>query len=150
MAPRSTALRLRRLELGRQVMQLECSDESAARSIGLQSTPAVVLAAAEGREILSAVATSVAVEDSGVACSVRIIGGVRERHLRRVSVSARAWLDGQVQLRSQPLTFPDHAPDPTGRRSGLDYVASVVEGTGRNGLRTTRRRADREAGIANT
>jgi hypothetical protein len=115
-------------------MQLECSDESVARSVGLHSTPAIVLAAVEGREILGTVTTLASVKDNEGACSTTIMGGVRERRLRRVSVSAGAWLDGQVQLRRQPRSFPEHEPDPTSRRCGLDYGASVIEGTGRNSL----------------
>jgi hypothetical protein len=131
-------------------MQLECSDESVAHSVGLQSTPAIVLAAVEGREILGAVTTSAAVEDNGAASSITIMSGLRRRRLRRVRVSAGAWLDRQgsaVQATAEvrrPRARPDH------RRLGLDCVVSVIEGTERNTLRTNRRRADGEAGIANT
>ena len=102
-------------------MQLECSDGSVAHSVGLQSTRVVVLA----------------------------VGGVRERRLRRVGVSAGASLDGQVQLRRGPLSFADYGCDPTISR-GLGHVVCGIEGTGRNRLRPNRRRADGEAGIANT
>jgi hypothetical protein len=132
-------------------MQLECSDsdESLACPVGLQSTPSsVICATVEGREILSAATTSAAVEDNGYTCLSRSWGVVRELRLRRVSVSAGAWLDGQVQLRGQPLNFlrlrprPDVQPGPCPRGSG-------IEGSARNGLRPNRQRAHREAGLAN-
>jgi hypothetical protein len=110
-------------------MQLECSDGSVAHSVGLQSTRVVVLAAVEGREILGAVTTSVAVEDNGDAGLIAIVGGVRERRLRRVGVSAGASLDGQVQLRRGPLSFADYGCDPTISR-GLGHVVSGIEVTG--------------------
>ena len=75
MARRSAARKLRYPKIGRQVMQLECSDGSVAHSVGLQSTRVVVLAAVEGREILGAVTTSVAVEDNGDAGLIAIVGG---------------------------------------------------------------------------
>jgi hypothetical protein len=130
-------------------MQLECSDGSVAHSVGLQSTRVVVFAAVEGREILGAVTTSVAVEDNADAGLIAIVGGVRERRLCRVGVSAGASLDGQVQLRRGPLSFADYGCDPTISR-GLRHVVCGIEGTGRNRLRTNRRRSDGEAGIANT
>jgi hypothetical protein len=130
-------------------MQLECSDGSVSHSVGLQSTRVVVLGAVEGREILGAVTTSVAVEGNGDAGLSAIVGGVRERRLPRVGVSAGALLDGQVQLRGGPLSFADYGCDPTISR-GLGHVVCGIEGTGRNGLRPNRRRADGEAGIANT
>ena len=46
-------------------MQLECSDESRACWVGLQSTPSsVIRATVEGREIVSAANGSAAVEDN--------------------------------------------------------------------------------------
>ena len=52
-------------------MQLECSDESVACSVGLQSTPSsVICATVEGREIVSAANGSAAVEDNGDTCLV--------------------------------------------------------------------------------
>jgi hypothetical protein len=130
-------------------MQLECSDGSVVHSVGLQSTRVVVFAAVEGREILGAVTTSVAVEDNGDAGLIAIVGGVCERRLRRVGVSAGASLDGQVQLRRGPLSFADCGCDPTISR-GFGHVVCGIEGTGRYGLRPNRRRGDGEAGIANT
>lgn len=56
-------------------MQLECSDESLACPVGLQSTPSsVICATVEGREILSAATTSAAVEDNGYTCLITIMG----------------------------------------------------------------------------
>ena len=128
-------------------MQLECSDESRACSVGLQKTPSSVgRATVEGREILSAANGSAAVEDNGDTCLVTIwaafasdvSGGSASRHG-----------DGHVQLRGQPLSFSDRARGPAFSR-GLVHVASGIERSGRNGLRPNRRRAYRGAGMANT
>ena len=110
-------------------MQPECSDEPLACSVGLQSTPSSVVRATVGDTRL-----------------VTSMGRVSERRLRRVGVLAGARLDGQVQLRGQPLSFADYVRDPTFSRGLLH----VVEGSGRNGSRPNRRRAYGEAGIANT
>jgi hypothetical protein len=125
-------------------MQLECSDGSVAHSVWFQGTRVVVLAGVEGREILGAVTASVAVEGNGAAGLIAIVGGVRERRLRRVGVSAGGSLDGQVQLRRGPLSFADYGCDPTISR-GLGHVVGI-EGTGRYGLRPNRRRGDGRPG----
>jgi len=52
-------------------MQLECSDESRACWVGLQSTPSsVIRPTVEGREILSAANGSAAVQDIGDTCVI--------------------------------------------------------------------------------
>ncbi len=129
-------------------MQHECSDESVAHSVGLQSTLGVGLAVVEGREILGSATTLAAVEGNGDECSITLMGGVPKRRFSRVGVSAGAGLDGLVQLRGQPLSFTDYGRDPTISR-GFRHVVFVVEGTGRNGLRPNRRRSSRGTGIAN-
>jgi hypothetical protein len=77
------------------------------------------------------------------------MGGVRERRVRRVCVSAGAWLDGQVRLRGQPLSFADYARDPS-FSWGVVHVVSGIDASGRNGSRPNSRRAYGDAGIAST
>jgi hypothetical protein len=129
-------------------MQFECSDESVAQAVGLQSIRGVGVAVVEGREILGAATSLEAVEGNGDGCSITLMGGVRERRLRGVGVSVGAGLRSLVELRRQPLSFADYGRDPTIRR-GFRHVVSVIEGTGRNGLRSNRRHDARGAGIAN-
>jgi hypothetical protein len=129
-------------------MQLECSDQSLACSVGLQSTPSsVIRATVDGREILSA-ANSAAVEDNGDTCVVTTwTASASDVYAGSGSRLARG--DGRIQLRGQPLSVSDYARDPAFSR-GLVHVVSGIERSGRNGLRPNRRRADRGAGIANT
>ncbi len=90
-------------------MQLECSDESRACWVGLQSTPSsVIRATVEGREILSAANGSAAVEDIGDTCVIAtwaasasdVCAGLASRLARG---------DGRMQRRGQPLSFADCA-----------------------------------------
>ena len=130
-------------------MQLECSDESFACSVGLQSTPSsVIRATVEGREILSAANGSAAVEDNGDTCLVTT-WAASASDVCAGSASRLAHGDGRLQLRGQPLSFSDCARGPAFSR-GLVHVVSGIERSGRNGLRPNRRRAYRGAGIANT
>ena len=120
-------------------MQLECSDESLACSVGLQSTPSsVIRATVEGREILSAANGSAAVEDNGDTCVITT-WAASASDVCAGSASRLARGDGQVQLRGQPLSFSDYARDPAFSR-GLVHVVSGIERSGRNGLRPNRRR----------
>ena len=129
-------------------MQLECSDQSLACSVGLQSTPSsVIRATVDGREILSVANTSAAVEDNGDTCVVTTwTASASDVYAGSGSRLARG--DGRIQLRGQPLNFlrlrprPDVQPGPCPRGSG-------IEGSARNGLRPNRQRAHREAGLAN-
>lgn len=130
-------------------MQLECSDESLACSVGLRSTSSsAIRAAVEGREILAAADGSAAIEDNGDTCVIMTwaacAGDVCAGSAWRLADG-----DGRVQLRGQPLSFSDCARDSAFGR-GLVHVVSGIERSGRNGLRRNRRRADRRAGIANT
>lgn len=97
-------------------MQLECSDESRACWVGLQSTPSsVIRATVEGREILSAADGSAAVEDNGDTCVITtwaasasdVCAGLAFRLARG---------DGRLQRRGQPLSFSDCACGPAFRR----------------------------------
>ena len=121
-------------------MQLECSDEPFARSVGLQGTPSsVICATVEGREIVSAADTSVAVEDNGDTCLVTTWAASASD----VCAWSASWLahgDGRLQLRGQPLRFSDCARGPAFNR-GLVHVVSGIERSGRNGWRPNRRRA---------
>ena len=84
-------------------MQLECSDQSLACSVGLQSTPSsVIRATVDGREILSA-ANSAAVEDNGDTCVVTTwTASASDVYAGSGSRLARG--DGRIQLRGQPLS----------------------------------------------
>jgi hypothetical protein len=98
-------------------MQLECSDESLACSVGLQSTPSsLIRATVEGREILSAANTSAAVEDNGDTCVITT-WAASASDVSAGSASRLAHGDGQVQLRGQPLSFSGYARP--GLQSGL-------------------------------
>jgi hypothetical protein len=129
-------------------MQLECSDESLACSVGLQSTPcSVTRATVEGREILTAANGSAAIKDNGDTCVITTWAASASD-----VCAGSAWRlargDGRVQLRGQPLSFSDCARGPAFSR-GPCAVVSGIEPSGRNGL-CPNRRADRGAGIANT
>jgi hypothetical protein len=107
-------------------MQLECSDEPLACSVGPPGTPSsVICATVEGREILRAANTSAAVKDN-------VAHG-----------------DGRLRPRGQPLSFSDCARGPAFSR-GLVHVVSSIERSERNGSHPNRRRAYRGVGIANT
>ena len=126
-------------------MQLECSDESLARSIGLQSTPSsVIRAAVEDREILSAANGFAPVEDEGDTCVITK-WAASASDVCVGSASRLAHGEGQVQLRGQPLSFSGYARDPAFNRD-LVHVFSGIE----RSRRKQSRRADRGAGIANT
>jgi len=130
-------------------MQLECSDEPFARSVGLQGTPSgVICATVKGREILTAANTCAAVEDNGHTCLVTT-WAASASDVCAASASRLAHGDGRLQLRGQPLGFSGCARGPAFRR-GLVHVVSGIERSGRNGLPPNRRRAYRGAGIANT
>ena len=130
-------------------MQLECSDEPLACSVGLQGTPSgVICATVEGREILSAANGCAAVEDNGDTCLVTT-WAASASDVCAGSASRLAHGDGRLQLRGQPLSFSGCARGPAFSR-GLVHVVSGIERSGRNGLRPNRRRAYRGAGIANT
>jgi len=93
-------------------MQLECSDESLACRVGLQSTPgSVVRAIVEGREILSAADGSAAVEDNGGTCVITTWAASASDVCAGLA-SRLAHGDGQVQVRGQPLSFSDCARGP--------------------------------------
>jgi len=110
-------------------MQLECSDQSLACSVGLQSTPSsVIRATVEGREILSAANTSAAVEDNGDTCVVTT-WAASASDVCAGSGSRLARGDGRIQLRGQPLSVSDYARDPAFSR-GLVHVVSGVGGSG--------------------
>src|SRR5450755_1541605 len=98
-------------------MQLECSDQSLACSVGLQSTPSsVIRATVDGREILSVANTSAAVEDNGDTCVVTTwTASASDVYAGSASRLARG--DGRIQLRGQPLSVSDYARDP-GVQSG--------------------------------
>ena len=130
-------------------MQLECSDEPFACSVGLQGTPSgVICGTVEGREILGAANTCAAVEDNGDTCLVTtwaasasdVCAGLASRLARG---------DGRLQRRGQPLRFSGCACGAAFSR-GLVHVVFGIERSGRNGLRPNRRHAYRGAGIANT
>jgi hypothetical protein len=130
-------------------MQLECSDESLACSVGLQSTPSsVVGATVGGREILSAANGSVAVEDHGDKCLVTT-WAASGSDVGAGSAWRLAYGDGQLQLRGQPLRFSDSARDPAFSRV-LVNVVSGIERRGRIGLCPNRSPSAKGAGIANT
>ena len=130
-------------------MQFECSDESLACWVGLQSTPSsVIRATVEGREILSAAPGSAAVEDGGDSCVITTWAASASGVCAGLA-SRLAHGDGQVQLRGQPLSFSGCARGPAFSR-GLVRLVSRIETSGRNGLRPDRRRAYRRAGIAYT
>jgi hypothetical protein len=130
-------------------MQLECSDESLACSVGLQSTPSTAIrATVEGREILSAANGSAAVEECGDICMITT-WAASESEVSAGSAWRLAHADGRCQLRWQLLDCSDCARGPAFGRV-LAHVVSGIERGARNGLRRTRRRADRGAGIANT
>jgi hypothetical protein len=109
-------------------MQLECSDQSLACSVGLQSTPSsVIRATVDGREILSA-ANSAAVEDNGDTCVVTTwTASASDVYAGSASRLARG--DGRIQLRGQPLSVSDYARDPAFSR-GLVHVVSGIGGSG--------------------
>jgi hypothetical protein len=130
-------------------MQLECSDESLACSVGLQSAPGgVIRATVDGREILSAANGSAAVEEYGETCVITT-WAASASDVCAGSASRLAQGDGRRQLRGQPRSFSDCARGRAFSR-GLVHVVSGIERSGRNGLCPNRRRADRGAGIANT
>jgi hypothetical protein len=110
-------------------MQLECSDQSLACSVGLQSTPSsVIRATVDGREILSAANTSAAVEDNGDTCVVTTwTASASDVYAGSASRLARG--DGRIQLRGQPLSVSDYARDPAFSR-GLVHVVSGIGGSG--------------------
>jgi len=84
-------------------MQLECSDESRACWVGLQSTPSsVIRATVEGREMLSAANGSAAVEDNGDTCLVTIWSAFAS-DVSAGSASRLARGDGRFQRRGPPL-----------------------------------------------
>ena len=130
-------------------MQLECSDEPFACSVGLQGTPSgVICAAVEGCEILGAANPCAAVEDNGGTCLVTT-WAASASDVCAWSASRLAHGDGWLQLRGQPLSFSDCARGPAFSR-GFAHVVSGIERSGRNGLCPNCRRAYRGAGIANT
>jgi hypothetical protein len=98
-------------------MQLECSDQSLACSVGLQSTPSSVIRAAfEGCEMLSAADTYVAVEDRGDTCSIPT-WAASASDVCAGSACRPAHGDGQVRLRAHPPSFSVYAREP-GLHSG--------------------------------
>ena len=130
-------------------MQLECSDEPLACSVGLQSSPSsVICAAVEGREIVSAANGSAAVEDNGDTCLVTT-WAASASDVCAGSASRLAHGDGRLQLCGQPLSFSGCARGLAFGR-GLVHVVSGIERSGRNGLCPDRCRAYRGAGVANT
>ena len=115
-------------------MQLECSDESRACWVGLQSTPgSVIRATVEGREILSAANGSAAVQDIGDTCVITtwvasasgVCAGLASRLARG---------DGRLQRRGQPLSFPTARAARRSVGASVDVV-SGIKPSGRNGLR---------------
>jgi hypothetical protein len=131
-------------------MQLECSDESLACSVGLQSTlGSAIRATVEGREILTAANSSAAVVDNGDTCVIT----TRPAFASDVCAGQASRLahgDGRVQLRGQPLSFSDCARDPAFSRPPCARRFRQRAQWGRNGFSPDRRRADRRAGIADT
>jgi len=115
-------------------MQLECSDESRACWVGLQSTPSsVIRATVEGREMLSAANGSAAVEDNGDTCLVTIWSAFAS-DVSAGSASRLARGDGRFQRRGPPLSFSDCARPGVQSGASVDVV-SGIEPSGRNGLR---------------
>jgi hypothetical protein len=115
-------------------MQLECSDESRACWVGLQSMPSgVICAAVEGREIVRAANGSAAVEDNGDPCSVTMWAASGSDFCAGLA-SGLARGDGRLQRRGQPLSFSGCACGPAFSR-GLVHVVSGIERSGRNGWR---------------
>ena len=112
-------------------MQLECSDESRACWVGLQSTPSgVIRATVEDREILSAADGFAAVEDNGdtrvittwAASANDVCTGLASRPARG---------DGRFQQRGQPVSVSDCARGPAFSRAlgrcGLRHRAQWAE-----------------------
>ena len=124
-------------------MQLECSDESRACWVGLQSTPSgVIRPTVEGREIVSAANGSAAVEEIGDSCVITtwaasasdVCAGLASRLARG---------DGRLQRRGQPLSFSDcarglsgprstwfPASSPAGERLASQFVVARIGGAG--------------------
>ena len=110
-------------------MQLECSDEPFARSVGLQGTPSSVMCATvKGREIVSAADTSVAVEDNGDTCLVTT-WAASASDVCAWSASRLAHGDGRLQLRRQPLRSSDCGRGPA-FNGGLVHVVSASSAAG--------------------
>lgn len=116
-------------------MQFECSDESRACWVGLQSTPSsVIRATVEGREIVSAANGSAAVEEIGDVCVITtwaasasdVCAGLASRLApRRRSASAARATAEVLRLRARPVVQSGASVD----------VVSGIEPSGRNGLR---------------
>ena len=115
-------------------MQLECSDQSRACWVGLQSTPgSVIRATVEGRENLSAANGSAAVEDIGDTCVITAWAASASEFCAGLA-SRLARGDGRLQRRGQPVSFSDCARGPAFSR-----------GLGRCGFRHRAQRAERLA-----
>ena len=127
----------------------ECSDESLAGSVGLQSTPSrVIRATVEGREILSAANGSAAVEDDGDTCVITA-WAASASDVCVGSASRLAHGDGRFQLRGQPLSFFRLRARP-GVHSGLVHVVSGIERSGAERLASQSSSRAEGAGVANT
>jgi hypothetical protein len=118
----------------------ECSDESLACSVGLQSRPSrVIRATVAGREILGAANGPAAVEDDGGTCVITTwVASASD--VCAGSASRLAHGDGRLQLRGQPLSFSGCARGPAFSRGPRPCVVSGPERSGRNGLHPNRRR----------
>ena len=127
----------------------ECSDESLACSVGLQSTPSrVIRATVEGREILSAANGSAAVEDDRDTCVITA-WAASAIDVCAGSASRLAHGDGRLQLRGQPLSFSGCARGPAFSRA-LVHVVSGIERSGAERLASQSSSRAEGAGIANT
>jgi hypothetical protein len=132
-------------------MQLECSDQSLACSVGRQSTPSSVIGATvEGREILSAANGSAAVEDNGDTCLITT-WTASASDVCAGSGSRLARGDGRIQLRGQPLSVSRATAERLQLRDrafsrGLVHVVSGIGGSGSERLASQRRRAYRGPG----
>ena len=105
-------------------MQLECSDEPFARSVGLQGAPSsVICATVKGREIVSAAETSAAVEDNGDTCLVTT-WAASASDVCVWSASRLAHGGGRLQRRGQPLRFSDCGRGPAFNRGLVHFVSA--------------------------
>jgi hypothetical protein len=129
-------------------MQLECSDESLACSVGLQSTPSsVVRSAVEGRGIVSATNGSAAVEDNGDTC---VIATWAASASDSAPGRCLGWRPEAVGFSCAGNRWASPIARAAWRSVGALSTWFPASTAGRNGLRPNRRRAYRGAGIATT
>jgi signal transduction histidine kinase len=115
-------------------MQLQCSDALLASSVGLGSTPEMIVRSAVdvSRQVLGADSTFAAVGDGSGDYPITIMSGIRDPRFGAINVHAGAGLGGQVLLRHGPLGVADYAHDPTISRDFV-HVVSDIEGLSGHG-----------------